>query len=122
MPIHNSTFITVNTLEEKTFSRIKTNQHLPLMYTERLNLLPTVHTSYTLMIHPSSNTKMISKAFFLPDEYSLDLKPLQQQQQQSQDPVLRTVHSWLTRNEKLESLTPLITGTCFLHAYYKRFL
>ena len=52
------------------------------------------------------------------DDYSLDLKTLQQQ---SQDPVLRTVYSWLTRNEKPKFLTSLITVTLFLHAYYKRF-
>ena len=57
--------------------------------------------------------------FFLPDDYSLDLKTLQVQQ--SQDPVLRTVHSWISRNEKPEFLTPLITGNLFLHTYYKRF-
>ena len=43
------------------------------------------------------------------------------QQQQSQDPVRRTVSSWILNNEKPESLTPLITSTSFLHAYYKRF-
>ena len=59
------------------------------------------------------------QSFFLPDDYSLDLKTLQQQH--SQDPVLRTVYSWLTKNERPEFLTPLITGTPFLHAYYKKF-
>ena len=59
------------------------------------------------------------QGFFLPDDFSLNLKTLQQQQ--SQDPVLRTVYSWLTHNEKPEFPTPLITGTPFLHAYYKRF-
>ena len=59
------------------------------------------------------------QGFFLSDDYSLDLKTLQQQQ--SQDPVLRTVYFWLTRNEKPEFLTPLITVTPFLHADYKRF-
>ena len=63
--------------------------------------------------------KMYFQGFFLPDDYSLDLKTLQVQQ--SQDPVLRTVHSWIFRNEKLECLTPLITGNLFLHTYYKRF-
>ena len=43
------------------------------------------------------------------------------QQQQSQDPVVRTVYSWIIHNDKPESLTPLVTGTPFLHAYYKRF-
>ena len=71
------------------------------------------------MILPFSNIKSFFQGFFLPDDYSLDLKTLQQQQ--SKDPVLRTVNSWLTRNEKPELLTTLITGTPFLHAYYKRF-
>ena len=62
---------------------------------------------------------LFSKVFFLPADYSLNLKTLQQQQ--SQDLVLRTVYSWLTCNEKPEFLTPFITGTPFLHAYYKRF-
>ena len=59
------------------------------------------------------------QGFFLPDDYSLDIKTLQQQQ--SQDPVLRTVYSWLVNNKKPEFVTPLITGTPFLHVYYKRF-
>ena len=59
------------------------------------------------------------QGFFLPDDYSLDITTLQQQQ--SQDPVLGTVYSWIVKNEKPETLTPLITGTPFLHAYYKRF-
>ena len=59
------------------------------------------------------------QGFFLPDDYSLDIKTLQQQQ--SRDPVLRTVYSWIIHNDKPDSLTPLITGTPFLHAYYKRF-
>ena len=58
------------------------------------------------------------QGFFLPNDYSLDLKTLQQQQ--SQDPVLGNVYSWLINNEKPEFLSPLITGTPFLHAYYKR--
>ena len=59
------------------------------------------------------------QSFFLPDDYSLDIKTLQQQH--SQDPVLITVYSWILNNKKPESLTPLITCTPFLHAYYKRF-
>ena len=31
------------------------------------------------------------------------------------------VYSWIVKNEKPATLTPLITGTPFLHAYYKRF-
>ena len=70
------------------------------------------------MIHHFLSTKTIFKVF-LPDDYSLDITTFQQQQ--SQDPVLRTVYSWIIKNEKPETLTPLITGTPFLHAYYKRF-
>ena len=63
--------------------------------------------------------KTYFQGFFLPDDYSLDLKTLQVQQ--FQDPVLRTVYSWISRNEKHEVLTFLVTGNIFLHAYYKRF-
>ena len=59
------------------------------------------------------------QGFFLPDDYSLDLKTLQTQQ--SQDLVLRTIYSWISRNEKPEFLTHLINGNLFLLAYYKRF-
>ena len=59
------------------------------------------------------------QGFFLPDDYSLDITTLQQQQ--SQDPVVSTVYSWIVKNEKPETLTPLITGTPFLRACYKRF-
>ena len=62
---------------------------------------------------------MYFQGFFLRDDYSLDLKTFQVQQ--SQDPVLRTVYSWMSRNEKPEFLTPPIIGNIFLHAYYKRF-
>ena len=60
---------------------------------------------------------MYFQDFFLPD--SLELKTLQVQQ--SPDSVLRTVHSWISRKEKHEFPTPLITGNLFLHAYYKKF-
>ena len=63
--------------------------------------------------------KTLFQGFFLPADYSLDLKTLQVQQ--SQDPVLWTVYSWISRNKKPEFLTPLITGNLFLHEYYKRF-
>ena len=62
---------------------------------------------------------MYFQGFFLLVDDSLDLKTLQTQQ--SQDPVIETVHSWITHNEKPEFLTPLITGNLFLHAYHKRF-
>ena len=76
-------------------------------------------TDYTYYDTSFFKYKNYFQGFFLPDVYSLGITTLQQQQ--SQDPVLRTVYSWIIKNEKPETLTPLITGTPFLHAYYKRF-
>ena len=89
------------------------------MYKQTYHLLHIVQRVYISMIHHFLSTKTIFKVFFLPDDYSLDITTLQQQQ--SQDPVLRTVYSWIINNENSETLTTLITGTPFLHAYYKRF-
>ena len=36
-------------------------------------------------------------------------------EQQSQDPVLKTVYYWITQSTKPESLTPQITDTPFLY-------
>ena len=76
-------------------------------------------TNHTCLCYFLFQVQNCIQGFFLPDDFSLDLKTLQQQQ--SHDPVLRTVYSWLTRNKKPEPLIHLITGTPFLHAYYKRF-
>ena len=70
------------------------------------------------MILPFLST-IFFQGFFLSDDCLLDLKTFQQQQ--SQDTVFKIVYSWVTRNEKPEFLTHLITGTSFLHAYYTRF-
>ena len=80
-----------------------------------------IHSSQLVPFYDPSffKYKMYFQGFFLPDDYSLDLKTLQTQQ--SQDPVIQTVRSWITHNERPEFLTPLITGNLFLHAYYKRF-
>ena len=88
------------------------------MYKTIYHLSHIVHKLYLSMIHHFLSTKTNVKVFS-PDDYSLDITTLQQQQ--SQDPVLRTVYSWIIKNEKPETLTPLITGTPFVHAYYKRF-
>ena len=124
-PKHKSTFITVKTLHEETFTTIKKPMSIkPPESTSAIdvhtNPQSSTHCSHIIPFYDSSffKYKIHFQGFFLPDDCSLDLKTLQQQQ--SQDPVLRTVHSWLTRNEKLEFLTPLITGIPFL-AYYKRF-
>ena len=89
------------------------------MYKQTLHLSHIVHKLCFSMVLLFFENKNYFQGFFLPDDYSLDIKTLQQQQ--SQDPVFKTVYSWLLNNEKPEFLTPLNTGTPFLHAYYKRF-
>ena len=96
---------------QKSVSAINVQPNLPSL-THCPQMIPFYDTSFF-------KYKIYFQDFFLPDDYSLDITTLQQQQ--SQDPVLRTVFSWLLNNEKLEFVTPLITGTSFLHLYYKRF-
>ena len=99
---HEETFFTINkpksiTIPESTSAKdVQTNSQ------------PTTHCSQIIPFYDTSFFKYQNyfQGFFLPDENSLDLKTLQQQQ--SQDPVLRTVYSCLTHNEKLEFITPLI--------------
>ena len=96
---------------QKSVSAINVQTNLPSL-THCPQIIPFYDTSFF-------KYKNNFRGFFLPDDYSLDITTLQQQQ--SQDRVLRTVYSWIVKNEKPETLTPLITGTPFLHAYYKRF-
>ena len=124
-PKHDSSFTTDKTLHEETYYTVKiTTFTTPQESTSAINVQthsrPATHCSQTIPFYDTSffKYKKYFQGFFLPDVYSLDLKTLQQQ---PEDPVLRTVYTWLTRNEKPESLTPLITHTPFLHAYYKRF-
>ena len=102
--------LTRNT-SQKSVSAINVQPNLPSL-THCPQIIPFYDTSFF-------KYKNYFQGFFLPDYYSLDITTLQQQQ--SQDPVLRTVYSWIIKNEKPETLTPLITGTPFLHAYFKRF-
>ena len=131
IPKHNSSFSPDETLhEQETLSTItKSKSTIKPKSSSEITSAIDVQTNSTSMTHSSQlvpfydpsffKFKMYFQGFFLPDDYSLDLKTLQRQQ--SQDPVLRTVHSWISRNEKPEFLTPLITGNLLLHAYYKRF-
>ena len=96
---------------QKAVSAINVQTNLPSL-THCPQIIPFYDTSFF-------KYKNFFRGFFLPDDYSSDITTLQQQQ--SEDPVLRTVYSWIVKNEKPETLTPLITGTPFLHAYYKRF-
>ena len=131
IPKDNSSFSHAVTLHEKeTFSTItKPKPTVKPKSSPEITSAIDVQTNPTSMTHSSQlvpfydpsffKYKLYFQGFFLPDDYSLDLKTLQVQQ--SQDPVLRAVHSWISRNEKPEFLTPLTTGNLFLHAYYKRF-
>ena len=101
----------ISNTPQKSVAAINVQTNLPSL-TPCPQIIPFYDTSFF-------KYKNYFQGFFLPDDYSLDIKTLQQQQ--SQDPVLRTVYSWIVKNEKHETLTPLITGTPFLHAYYKRF-
>ena len=139
IPKSNSSFSHDETLhEQETFSPInkpkptiqpKSSSELTSAIDVQTNSTSNATTNPTFMTHSSQlvpfydpsffKYKMYFQGFFLPDDYSLDLKTLQTQQ--SQDPVIQTVHSWITHNDKPEFLTPLITGNLFLHAYYKIF-
>ena len=79
------------------------------------------HTSQTIPSYGPSffKYKNYFQGFFLPDDFSLDLRTLQLQQ--TQDPVLKTVYHWIRHNAKPEYPTTLIHGSHFLHAYYKIF-
>ena len=92
-----------HTTSQKSVSAINVQPNLPSL-THCQQIIPFYDTSFF-------KYKNYFQGFFLPDNYSLDIKTLQQQQ--SQDPVLRTVYSWLLINEKPEFVTPLITGTPF---------
>ena len=79
--------------------------------------LPTHCSQLFPFFHSSSNRQNYFQGIFSPNDYSLDLQKLKQKQ--SQDPVLKTVYYCLSYQTKPELLTPQITCTPFLHAYFK---
>ena len=121
IPKPNSKFTTDNTLHYYTFSTITKPKST---FTPELTSAIDVLTNSKLSTHCSKSIPFYDisffknnnyfEGFFLPGDYTLDHKTIQQQQ--TQDTILRTVDSWLSRNEKPDFLTPLITGTLFLHA------
>ena len=125
IPKYDSSFSTDTTLQEN----YSTLQQWPSTTPQESASAINVQTNSSSITHCSQNVpfydtsffkyKNYFQGFFLPDDYSLEIKTLQQQQ--SPDPVLRTVYSWIIHNDKPDSLTSIITGTPFLHAYYKRF-
>ena len=125
-PKSDSSFLHDTTLQTENYSTLKqltpnTTQKSVSAINVQPNLPSLTHSPQIIPFYDTSlfKYKNYFQGFFLPDDYSLDITTLQQQQ--SQDPVLRTVYSWIMNNEKPETPTPLITGTPFLHAYYKRF-
>ena len=125
IPKSDSSFLHDTTLQTENYSTLnkstpKTSQKSVSAIKVQINLPSLTHCPHTIPFFDTSffKYKNYFQGFFLPDDYSLDITTLQQQQ--SQDPVLRTVYSWIVKNEKPETLTPLITGTHFLHACYKR--
>ena len=126
IPKSDSSFLHDTTLQTENYSALKqvtpnTAQKSVSAINVQPNLPSLTHCPQIIPFYDTSffKDKNYFQGFFFPDDYSLDITTLQQQQ--SQDPVLRTVHSWIIKNEQPETLTPLITGTPFLHAYYKRF-
>ena len=126
IPKSDSSFLHDTTLQTENYSTLnkstpKTSQKSVSAINVQTNLPPLTHCPQIIPFYDTSffKYKNYFQGFFLPDDYSLDITTLQQQQ--SQDPVLRTVYSWIVKSEKPETLTPLTTGTPFLHAYYKRF-
>ena len=125
IPKCDSSFSTDKTLQEN-YSTLKqlpstTPQKSASAINVQTNSPSLTHCSQIVPFYDTSffKYKNYFQGFFLPDDYSLDIKILQQQK--SQDPVLRIVYSWIIHNDKPDSLTSIITGTSFLHAYYKRF-
>ena len=126
IPKSDSSFLQDTSLQTENYSTLNNSKsNTPLKSVSAINVqtnLPSLtHCPQIIPFYDTSffKYKNYFQGFFFPDDYSLDITTLQQQQ--SQDPVLRTVYSWIIKNEKPETLAPLITGTPFLHAYYKRF-
>ena len=119
IPKSDSSFLHDTTLQTKNYSTLNqltrnTSQKSVSAINVQSNLPSLTHCPQIIPFYDTSffKYKNYFQGFFLLDDYSLDITTLQQQQ--SQDPVLRTVYSWIVKKEKPETLTPLITGTPFL--------
>ena len=126
IPKYDSSFSLDTTLQHENYSTLKkSTSNTPQESTSAINVQTNspslTHCSQVIPFYDTSffNYKNCFQEFFLPDDYSLDMKTFQQQQ--SQDPVLRTVLSWIIHNDKPETLTPLITGTLFYMHITKNF-
>ena len=126
IPKPDSSFLHDTTLQTENYSTLNksisnTPQKVVTAINVQTNLPSLTDCPQIILFYDTSffKYKNYFQGFFLPDDYSLDITTLQQQQ--SQETVLRTVYSWIVKHEKPKTLTPLITDTPFLHAYYKRF-
>ena len=119
IPKYDTSSSTDTTLQDNYSTLKKSPPKTPQQSTSAINVQTNspslTHCSQIIPFYDTSffKYKNYFQGFSLPDDYSLDIKTLQQQQ--SQDPVLGTVYSWIIHNNKPDSLTPLITGTPFLH-------
>ena len=125
IPKSDSSFLHDTTLQTENYSTLnkltrKTSQNVSAINVQP-NLPSLTHCPQIIPFYDTSffKYKNYFQGFFLPDVYSSDITALQQQQ--SQDPVLRTVYSWIIKNEKPETITPLITGTPFYMLITKDF-
>ena len=112
IPKSDSSFLHDTTLQTENYSTLnkstpKTSQKFVSAVNVQTNLPSLTHCPQIILFYDTSffKYKNYFQGFFLPDDYSSDITTLQQQQ--SQDPVLRTVYSWIVKNEKPETLTPL---------------
>ena len=103
IPKSDSSFLPDTTLQPEKYSTLKkSTSNTPQEYTSAINVQtnsPTLtHCSQIIPFYDTSffKYKIYFQGFFLPDDYSLDITTLQQQQ--SQDQVLRTVYSWIIHN------------------------
>ena len=110
IPKSDSSFLHDTTLQTENYSTLKqltpnTAQKSVSALNVQPNLPSLTHSPQTIPFYDTSFLKYKNyfQGFFFPDDYSLDITTLQQQQ--SQDPVLRTVYSWIIKNEKPETLT-----------------
>ena len=126
---HDSSHTTDTTLQ-KNYSTLKkpsfnTPQEITSAINVQTNSQSLTHCPQVIPFYDTSffKYKNYFQGFFLPDDYSLDLKTLQQQQ--SQDTVLKTVYSWLLNNEKPESQKTTYywysLSTCILQKIFTTF-
>ena len=102
IPKSDSSFLHDTTLQTENYSTLnkstpKTSRKSVSAINVQTNLPSLTHCPQIIPFYDTSFFKYRNyfQGFFLPDDYSLDITTLQQQQ--VQDPVLRTVYSWIVK-------------------------